>query len=137
MHSFKLWLRSERLYQNSTKDFPAGVPPPLTIISDYLRFVGQHLHEHLSGTLGKAYDQQTVRFCLTVPAGWTNDEKQSMREAAFRAGLVEHPDSGRLSLVYEPEAAAVTATYEQVCMVARCVVRPNLEACLRGWPWLA
>ncbi|MFI0723239.1 Hsp70 family protein [Streptomyces sp. NPDC021224] len=48
-----------------------------------------------------------VRWCLTVPAVWDEDDKQLMREAAVAAGFPD--DEERLLLTYEPEAAAVTA----------------------------
>ncbi|CDH49417.1 actin-like atpase domain-containing protein [Lichtheimia corymbifera JMRC:FSU:9682] len=48
------------------------------------------------------------RYCLTVPAMWSDQAKATMREAAIRAGLInryDHPD--RLMLISEPEAAAL------------------------------
>jgi hypothetical protein len=47
--------------------------------------------------------------CLTVPAMWNEASKQAMRRAAVRAGLVTAMDSPRLTLILEPEAAALHA----------------------------
>ncbi|GIQ88807.1 heat shock protein 70 family protein, partial [Kipferlia bialata] len=49
----------------------------------------------------------SVQWCLTVPAMWTDKAKSQMRQAAFRAGMIQDEDSKRLLLVLEPEAAAV------------------------------
>ncbi|KFF95121.1 hypothetical protein IQ62_44350 [Streptomyces scabiei] len=51
------------------------------------------------------YQPQEVRWCLTVPAIWHDDEKQFMREAAASAGFPA--DDDRLLLAVEPEAAAI------------------------------
>ncbi|WUH89687.1 hypothetical protein OG900_05675 [Streptomyces sp. NBC_00433] len=48
-----------------------------------------------------------VRWCLTVPAVWEEEDKQLMRECAVAAGFPD--DEKRLLLTYEPEAAAITA----------------------------
>ncbi|GAN09730.1 chaperone protein [Mucor ambiguus] len=80
----------------------------IDVIADYLRAF--HLHvctELLKGFAGN-YDQSRFRYCLTVPAMWSDRAKATMREAALRAGLInntDHPD--RLMLISEPEAAAL------------------------------
>ncbi|KAF1804197.1 hypothetical protein V8B55DRAFT_1511994 [Mucor lusitanicus] len=80
----------------------------IDVIADYLRAF--HLHvctELLKGFAGN-YDQSRFRYCLTVPAMWSDRAKATMREAAIRAGLInntDHPD--RLMLISEPEAAAL------------------------------
>ncbi|MGW4029342.1 hypothetical protein ACWEFL_08455 [Streptomyces sp. NPDC004838] len=47
-----------------------------------------------------------IRWCVTVPAIWDEDDRQFMREAAVDAGFPNDPD--RLLLAIEPEAAAIT-----------------------------
>jgi hypothetical protein len=47
--------------------------------------------------------------CLTMPALWTEANKQSMRKAAVRAGLVTTMNSPHLKIILEPEAAALHA----------------------------
>ncbi|KAI8997651.1 hypothetical protein BDB01DRAFT_771832 [Pilobolus umbonatus] len=78
------------------------------VIADYLRAF--HLHvctELLKGFAGN-YDQSKFRYCLTVPAMWSDRAKAVMREASIRAGLINAEDhSDRLMLISEPEAAAL------------------------------
>jgi len=44
---------------------------------------------------------------LTVPALWTEDQKQFMRKAAFTAGIIDELSSGNLLLCLEPEGASI------------------------------
>ncbi|KAL3145611.1 hypothetical protein ABBQ32_003157 [Trebouxia sp. C0010 RCD-2024] len=53
-------------------------------------------------------------WALTVPAAWTESAKQLMRQAAVLAGIVSHPRSRNLALLYEPEAAAMAIIKHQV-----------------------
>ncbi|GIQ79965.1 heat shock protein 70 family protein, partial [Kipferlia bialata] len=65
----------------------------------------------ISAHIAKQYDDMmsidNVKWCLTVPAMWTDQAKGQMREAALEAGLIHELDSPRLLLILEPEAAAV------------------------------
>ncbi|KAI8647505.1 hypothetical protein BD408DRAFT_408675 [Parasitella parasitica] len=103
LSKFKLYL-DEHLQQT---DLGNGLNI-IDVIADYLRAF--HLHvctELLKGFAGN-YDQTRFRYCLTVPAMWSDRAKATMREAAVRAGLInstDHPD--RLMLISEPEAAAL------------------------------
>ncbi|ORX58250.1 hypothetical protein DM01DRAFT_1333909 [Hesseltinella vesiculosa] len=102
MSKFKLFLMDD------TQDaLPNGLNV-IDVIADYLRA----FHEHVKGELLKGfagnYDQSKFRYCLTVPAMWSDRAKAATREAAIRAGLVlrtDHPE--RLMLISEPEAAAL------------------------------
>ena len=58
-----------------------------------------------TGEQGIAYEEADIRWCITVPAIWSDNEKSLMRDAAAAAGLPA--DQERLLLVQEPEAAAV------------------------------
>ncbi|KAI7902034.1 uncharacterized protein BX663DRAFT_511512 [Cokeromyces recurvatus] len=103
LSKFKLYL-DEHLQQT---ELGSGLDI-INVIADYLRAF--HLHvctELLKGFAGN-YDQSRFRYCLTVPAMWSDRAKATMREAAIRAGLInsdDHPD--RLMLISEPEAAAL------------------------------
>jgi hypothetical protein len=44
---------------------------------------------------------------LTVPALWTEDQKQFMRKAALKAGIIEELSSANLLLCLEPEGASI------------------------------
>ncbi|KAG0202512.1 hypothetical protein BGX28_005000 [Mortierella sp. GBA30] len=77
-------------------------------ISDYI----MSLHEYAAGKIlqefGPSYSRKKFRYCLTVPAMWSDKAKDVMRRAAVKANLIseaDHPD--RLMLVSEPEAAAL------------------------------
>ncbi|MCK6524416.1 Hsp70 family protein, partial [Myxococcota bacterium] len=63
-----------------------------------------------------------IRWCLTVPAIWTEVEKQFMRRAAHDAGLIAQIDDDRLIIVLEPEAAAVA------CIKDKRVALPDGES---------
>ncbi|MFH8663088.1 Hsp70 family protein [Streptomyces afghaniensis] len=72
-----------------------------SLISAYLR----NLYETaLAQVTASGYDRDDIRWCLTVPAIWTDEQKQVMRDIAGRAGFPM--EDGRLILALEPEAAA-------------------------------
>ncbi|MFE2044132.1 Hsp70 family protein [Streptomyces sp. NPDC059477] len=72
-----------------------------TLIVAYLK----RLYETaISQVKASGYDEADIRWCLTVPAIWTDEQKQAMRDIAQRAGLPA--EDGRLILALEPEAAA-------------------------------
>lgn len=91
-------------------DVPA-LPPGLNItrvIADYLRELYYHTYNTLCKVKGKQMDKSKVRFCLTVPAVWTEKAKIIMRDAAIKADIINANDhQDRLLLVGEPEAAAL------------------------------
>ncbi|GAA5813084.1 hypothetical protein MFLAVUS_006552 [Mucor flavus] len=87
------------------------LPPNKThvqVIADYLRRFHDYVYEELLKTfLLKDYRQHQYRYCLTVPAIWSDETKAYMREAAIEAGLIQQDDPlYRLELISEPEAAA-------------------------------
>ncbi|KAI9029987.1 hypothetical protein CLU79DRAFT_831733 [Phycomyces nitens] len=86
---------------------PPGNLDPVVIIADYLR----KFHENVQTEMEKGYTQTLrgrYRYCLTVPAMWTDGAKQKMREAAILSGIISKDDEhDRLMLISEPEAAAI------------------------------
>lgn len=91
----------------------ANVPPLpqklniTKVIADYLRELYGHTCKRLRDNYGEI-DESKWRFCLTVPAVWTEKAKIIMRDAAIQAGIVDVSDpQNRLLLVSEPEAAAL------------------------------
>ncbi|EIE85698.1 hypothetical protein RO3G_10408 [Rhizopus delemar RA 99-880] len=105
-------LKQYKLYldENIAKDLPP-LPNGLTIveaISDYLRAFYDHVMIELKKGFAKNYSQHQFRYCLTVPAMWSDKAKATMREAAIMAGLIQEDDHrDRLMLISEPEAAAL------------------------------
>ncbi|KAI9271876.1 hypothetical protein BDA99DRAFT_569640 [Phascolomyces articulosus] len=81
---------------------------PVHAVTDYLAALHQHTLQELSRSFAKNYHPDTFRYCLTVPAVWSDKAKNSMRQVAIQAGLVSPSDPpDRLVLVSEPEAAAI------------------------------
>lgn len=84
---------------------PVSVP---NAISDYLQALHEYAADKILQEFGPSYSRKKFRYCLTVPAMWSDKAKDIMRQAAIRANLIteaDHPD--RLILVSEPEAAAL------------------------------
>ncbi|KAI5794259.1 hypothetical protein DFH27DRAFT_565692 [Peziza echinospora] len=83
---------------------------PVDIVTDYLRV----LHAHLQYSLKKAYPESVseqfgneivLKYCLTVPALWSDKAKAMTIEAAKAAGMGQ--GRNEIRLVAEPEAAAI------------------------------
>jgi molecular chaperone DnaK (HSP70) len=91
-------------------ELPEGMTV-LKVISDYLKDFHKNICNEMQGALGaRDFDKKKAqfRYCLTVPAMWTDRAKTIMREAAIQAGIIDredHPD--RLILIGEPESAAL------------------------------
>lgn len=98
---FKLALISQDILLPSNKTH-------IDVIADYIKLFHDYVYEELQKTnLLHDYRQHQYRYCLTVPAIWTDVAKACMREAVIQAGLIEHDDPlQRLELISEPEAAA-------------------------------
>ncbi|KAI8377729.1 uncharacterized protein BYT42DRAFT_571382 [Radiomyces spectabilis] len=105
-------LKQYKLYldENIAKDLPP-LPNGLTIvdaIADYLRALHEHVVNELKKGFARNYGQHQFRYCLTIPAMWSDRAKSTMREAAIKAGLITETDHrDRLMLTSEPEAAAL------------------------------
>ncbi|KAF9536085.1 hypothetical protein EC957_000487, partial [Mortierella hygrophila] len=77
-------------------------------ISDYLHELHEYVAEKILQEFGPSYSRKSFRYCLTVPAMWSDKAKDVMRRASIRANIIselDHPE--RLMLVSEPEAAAL------------------------------
>lgn len=81
----------------------------LDLIADYLRELKDYALQNITSGVTGLLEERQIRWCLTVPAIWTNANKQLMRRAAQKAGLVgsSKDDGERLVIVLEPEAAAI------------------------------
>ncbi|CAO3571068.1 unnamed protein product [Mortierella alpina] len=77
-------------------------------ISDYLHAFHEYAAEKILQEFGPNYSRKSFRYCITVPAMWSDKAKAVMRRAAIKANIIAEDDHpGRLSLVSEPEAAAL------------------------------
>lgn len=81
----------------------------VNLISDYLRKIKDMALQDVKGKLPNLLDDQEILWCLTIPAIWTDANKQLMRQAAIKAGIIGNgqAEAERLRLILEPEAAAV------------------------------
>jgi molecular chaperone DnaK (HSP70) len=79
------------------------------LIADILAEIGKIVLADLSCVGTGAVEASEILWCLTVPACWTDANKQVMENAAIRAGLVADRDDAdrRLLFALEPEAAAL------------------------------
>ncbi|KAI9336880.1 hypothetical protein BD770DRAFT_422631 [Pilaira anomala] len=105
LQQFKLYL------DDNLEGVVRQLPLDLTvtdIIADYLeKFFGYIKIDMTKKGFHNNFEKQ-ARFCLTVPAMWSDKSKQIMREAAIQAGLINSTDHrDRLMLISEPEAAAL------------------------------
>ena len=105
--------------------------PLLQVISESLKVISDRALLKLSEQIGKV-SKQKIRWVLTVPALWTEDQKQFMRRASLQAGIIDELNSTNLLLCLEPEGASIQSREEaepalrsqmvqnSVCMVLDC-----------------
>ncbi|KAJ9523096.1 hypothetical protein QJQ45_023914, partial [Haematococcus lacustris] len=87
---------------------------PATVMADFLTFLRKYVIEQLVEEVGSdAARLDNIHWCLTVPAMWTERDKAAMRTAALRAGLIKKAGSDALTIILEPEAAAMDALDKQ------------------------
>ncbi|KAG2204055.1 hypothetical protein INT47_007049 [Mucor saturninus] len=109
LSNFKL-----NLDESLHKGIAANHRSPVNNIADYLRVLHEYVLEDVTRGFAKNYDPSSFRYCLTVPAMWSDLAKSTMRRAAILAGLVSQDDpQDRLILISEPEAAALYC--EKMC----------------------
>ncbi|KAI8973362.1 hypothetical protein BDF20DRAFT_907002 [Mycotypha africana] len=88
------------------------------LLKNFKLDLDETLHDYVLDDILKGfatnYDPQLFRYCLTVPAMWSDLAKYSMRRAAIRAALIKETDPpDKLMLISEPEAAALYC--ERMC----------------------
>lgn len=61
---------------------PAGCPHSRqAVIGHYLSFLKDYLHEQLRRTYGQKFQTQySLKYCFTIPAGWSEEAKFLMRQ---------------------------------------------------------
>ncbi|HAG80071.1 MAG TPA: chaperone protein [Cyanobacteria bacterium UBA12227] len=81
----------------------------LDLIADYIRFIADKALEEIKNSTSGGVKDEEIRWCLTIPAIWKDADKDLMRRAAQKAGLIgsSDDDAEHLFLVLEPEAAAI------------------------------
>nr|XP_020463192.1 heat shock 70 kDa protein 12A isoform X1 [Monopterus albus] len=79
----------------------------LDIFAYALAFFKEQALKELSDQTGGDFDNNDVRWVITVPAIWKMPAKQFMREAAYKSGLVSRENPEQLIIALEPEAASI------------------------------
>ncbi|KAF9114567.1 hypothetical protein BGX30_006540, partial [Mortierella sp. GBA39] len=80
----------------------------LQAVTDYLKKLHGYVMMELMKGMLKSFEPGQFQYCLTVPAMWSDAAKNTMRQAAIGAGLIQEGDPpNRLTLISEPEAAAM------------------------------
>lgn len=81
LEGFKLLL-SETAEGSLATALPADCPHKReVIIGHFLGFLRAHLHEQLVATFGAALLKRAdVRYCMTIPAGWSDSAKHLTRK---------------------------------------------------------
>uniref|UniRef100_A0A8C5G7Q5 Heat shock 70 kDa protein 12A n=1 Tax=Gouania willdenowi TaxID=441366 RepID=A0A8C5G7Q5_GOUWI len=79
----------------------------LDIFAYALAFFKEQALKELSDQTGGDFDNNDVRWVITVPAIWKMPAKQFMREAAYKSGLVCRENPEQLIIALEPEAASI------------------------------
>ncbi|KAJ9522869.1 hypothetical protein QJQ45_023653 [Haematococcus lacustris] len=92
---------------------PQGLRPEM-VMADYLTFLRKYALDKLAAEVGHAAARlDNIQWCLTVPAMWSEASKALMRTSALRAGLIRTIESDALTIILEPEAAALHALDKQ------------------------
>ncbi|KAF9580783.1 hypothetical protein BGW38_002429 [Lunasporangiospora selenospora] len=103
LQKFKLQLDEDYCLQH-----PGFKIDTVQAIADYLEPFHEYVTEAILKGFGDGFSSDKFRYCLTVPAMWSDKAKNAMRQAAIRANLIRESDHlDRLMLVTEPEAAAL------------------------------
>ena len=94
---------------------PVNLPPlppgksEVDVAADYLSKLREAIRRKLQNTLGDVFtrEEQNIQYYLTVPAIWNDAGKAVTRAAAIKAGFLRDENDNRLTLIPEPEAAAL------------------------------
>ena len=79
----------------------------MKVISESLKFIANKALEKLKEQIGDIVKKEKIRWVLTVPALWSEENKMFMQNAAVEAGIVSHWNSDNLLLCLEPEGASI------------------------------
>ncbi|CAG8504542.1 13181_t:CDS:2 [Acaulospora colombiana] len=76
-------------------------------IIDYLREIGICIKEKITTNFPEIGFLENVLLVLTIPAEYSEEAKATMRDCAYKAGLIRDRTSEQLQFTTEPEAAAI------------------------------
>ena len=109
------WFKLQLMLSGNTYIDPINLPPlppgksEIDVAADYLYKLRQAMRNQLQKTLGEVFtrEERNIRYYLTVPAIWNDAGKAATRAAAIQAGFLRDENDPRLTLISEPEAAAL------------------------------
>ncbi|KAG5978959.1 hypothetical protein E4U55_005710 [Claviceps digitariae] len=109
------WFKLQLMLSGNTYIDPINLPPlppgksEIDVAADYLFKLRQAMRSALQKTLGEVFnrEERNIRYYLTVPAIWNDAGKAATRAAAIQAGFLRDENDNRLTLISEPEAAAL------------------------------
>lgn len=109
------WFKLQLMLSGNTYIDPINLPPlppgksEIDVAADYLFKLRQAMRSQLQKTLGEVFnrEERNIRYYLTVPAIWNDAGKAATRAAAIQAGFLRDENDNRLTLITEPEAAAL------------------------------
>ncbi|KAJ8067063.1 hypothetical protein OCU04_004443 [Sclerotinia nivalis] len=109
------WFKLQLMLSGNTYIDPINLPPlppgksEIDVAADYLFKLRQAMRNQLQKTLGEVFnrEERNIRYYLTVPAIWNDAGKAATRAAAIQAGFLRDENDNRLTLITEPEAAAL------------------------------
>ncbi|CAM1501796.1 Fc.00g037800.m01.CDS01 [Cosmosporella sp. VM-42] len=109
------WFKLQLMLSGNTYIDPINLPPlppgksEIDVAADYLFKLRQAMRSALQKTLGEVFnrEERNIKYYLTVPAIWNDAGKAATRAAAIQAGFLRDENDNRLTLVSEPEAAAL------------------------------
>lgn len=109
------WFKLQLMMSGNTYIDPINLPPlppgksEIDVAADYLFKLRQAMRSQLQKTLGEVFnrEERNIKYFLTVPAIWNEAAKAATRAAAIQAGFLRDENDNRLTLITEPEAAAM------------------------------
>ncbi|KAL9062410.1 MAG: hypothetical protein Q9157_008945 [Trypethelium eluteriae] len=109
------WFKLQLMLSGNTYIDPINLPPlppgksEIDVAADYLFKLRQAIRNQLRKSLGEVFDREerNIKYFLTVPAIWNDAGKAATRAAAIQAGYLRDENDNRLTLITEPEAAAM------------------------------
>lgn len=110
------WFKMQLMQADGTYLKNDKLPPlpsgktPIDVTADYLIQLRKALRIQLQKILGEAVynrHEDSIHYYLTVPAIWNDAGKAATKRAAIQAGLVRAESDSRVTLISEPEAAAM------------------------------
>jgi hypothetical protein len=109
------WFKLQLMLSGNTYIDPINLPPlppgksEIDVAADYLFKLRQAMRNQLQKSLGEVFnrEERNIKYFLTVPAIWNDAGKAATRAAAIQAGFLRDENDNRLTLITEPEAAAM------------------------------